>query len=1177
MTGAVDVGAWLEALSLSKYVEIFVENDVDLDVLPDLEEADLAELGVSLGHRKKILRAVAEQIDDFVQVVQSAPLSTVATAPAAGPELRQLTVMFVDLVGSTALSRRLDPEDLREILRSYQNAVSGETTRFDGYIAHFMGDGILAYFGWPKAYEDQADRAMHAALGIVEAVQGLKLSNETRLELRIGIASGQVVVGDLIGEGGSETAAVTGETPNLAARLQAFAQPGQIVISDSTKRLVGNAFELLGQGTQLFKGFSEPIPVWRLLGKTGVASRYESVHGTTILPLVGRKPEIGLLLDRWEMAKSGSGQAVFVSGEAGIGKSRLIQALRELIADEPHFRVRLQASPYHTASALYPLARQLEQAARISTGDSASEKRQKLEQLLSVSTDDFLSHLQILAPLLSVPLGEDDILQTLTADQLRERTIETFVEQLIGLSRRKPALFLFEDAHWMDPSTEESVTLMTQRLADEAVLAVITHRPEWQPEWATGYDHVAQLALPRLSAAHAAEMVRHAAGENADHNLIARIAERTDGVPLYIEELTRSIYEAGNDVAIESEEIPETLQGLLLARLDRLEPEVRELAQVGAVIGREFTSDLLGEALDRTEGLDAALDQLTASRLIHPRGSPQSRYYVFHHALIQEAAYSSLLARRRQTYHHRIAQALERQSDGGADITPELIAQHFTAADIADPAILWWLRAGKRAHERSAFFEAVQHFQRGLELADNLPDGPERLERQLELELGLGNTQITTGDLDDALRGFNQAARLARLTDSPLNLARAAIGFEHAEFILGVAEDASITLLEEAIEKLDDSDTVERCRMLGALARAYATVGEREKAESVGEMAVSLARRIGDKRGLFDALTNRFLTTPTHRNDELYKAVQDLHALATDLGEYEMIMRSESWRMYQYIQAGDRERFAASLITHRQLAIKHQTPIHTYVSTCGLALEAILDGAFSDAEARAEEAFAEGSRLNMASADGVYGTQMFTIRREQGRLAEVAPVFKKFVDENPNQAAWRPGLALIASDLGFLEPAQKAFDQIAEEGFVFPFDAKRSMTLSYLAEVCARLEDRARAETLYDILRPYENTTITMGLTTVCYGAATRFLGLLCTTLEDWNRAAGYFESAIEMNEALQAGPWLAHSQADYAAMLCRRGDTRYRAKTEHLIESAAEAATKYDMTMLRNRVAALR
>lgn len=1177
-----DLKTWLESRGLGKYVEAFVENDVDLDILPDLAESDLSELGVSLGDRKRILRAVADRTAaqsppvEIPAIPLRAPAAIASDLPAAEAERRQLTVMFVDLVGSTALSQQLDPEDLRDLLRAYQNAVSGEVTRFDGYTAHYMGDGVLAYFGWPKAYEDQAERAIHAALGIVDAIRRLPQFVDIEIALRIGIASGQVIVGDLLGEGGSETTAVTGETPNLAARLQEFAKPGQIVISESTKRLVGNAFELENLGSRIFKGFDEAVPVWRLIGETGVKSRFESVRGANILPLVGRKPELGLLLDRWELAKSGSGQVVFVSGEAGIGKSRTVQALREHIADESHFRVRLQASPYHTSSALFPLARQLEQSARFTPDDSAANKRQKLERLLALSQDEVLPHLQILAPLLSVPLGEDDIANTLTADQLREQTIETFVEQLIGLSRSKPALFVFEDAHWTDPSTEEAVTLMARRIADEPVLAVITHRPEWQPSWAAGYDHVAHVALPRLSAVHAAELVRHAAGDDADDSLIARIAERTDGVPLYIEELARSFYEAGDGAPEATDEIPDTLQGLLLARLDRLDLEVRELAQVGAVIGREFTRDLLSETLQRSEGLDAALERLIESRLIHPAGSAQSRIFVFRHALIQEAAYSSLLVRRRQFHHQRIAEALERKIDEGGDFPPELVAQHYTAASETERAIRWWSQAGLRAFERVAYVESSEHFQRGVALTEGLPDGPERLRNQLELHLGLGKSQHGNGQLQDALSTFNQAARLARLVSSSSGLALAAIGFENAEFVLSQSEEASIVLLEEALEKLDEADTADRCRVLGGLTRAYATVGKVDKSAITGEKAVSLARQLGDKRGLFAALTNRFFTAPTHRNDELQEAVDDLCALAQDIGEHDLIMRSESWRMYQYIQSGDRERFAACLSSHHQLALKHQTSIHLYVSTSGLSMSAIIDGAFDEAEKKAEEAFALGQQIQMASAPGIYGTQMFTIRREQGRLGEVAPVFKKFVDEHPEQSAWRPGLALIACDLGFLDPARKAFDQIAEEGFMFPHDAKRSTTLSYLAEVCARLDDRKRAETLYEILQPYRNTTITMGLTTVCYGAAARYLGLLAATLEDWDVAAAHFESAIEMNRNLRAWPWLAHSEADYAGMLKRQGDPGDATRIERLLKSAGKAAAEYGMPTLQDRIVAL-
>ena len=1174
MTGAGDVREWLQALGLGKYVETFVENDVDLDVLPDLKDADLMELGVSLGYRKKILRAIGEHLQSHTGAPERAPANAPVSVEA---EHRQLTVMFVDLVGSTELSRRLDPEDMRDILRSYQNAVSGEVTRFDGYIASFMGDGVLAYFGWPKAYEDQANRAVHAAFGIVGAVRALKFSGDMKLDLRVGIASGQVVVGDLIGEGGSEVAAVTGETPNLASRLQEFAMPGQIVISDSTKRLIGNAFDLHGMGSRMFKGFTEPIPVWRPLGAKGARSRFESMRGNDVLPLVGRKAEIGLLLDRWEMTKSGSGQTVFVSGEAGIGKSRLVLAIREQFADEPHFRVRCQASPYHTASALHPIARQLEQAAGFDSEDTATERRQKLEQLLRLSQDDIMPHLQVLAPLLSIPLGSDDIVQALAADQLRERTIEAFIEQLIGLSRRRPTMFVFEDAHWMDPSTEEVVTRMTQRIADEAVLVVITHRPEWQPDWATGYAHVAQLALPRLSSVHAAEMARNAAGDAADADMIERIAERTDGVPLFIEELTRSIYEAEEDTAVAGEEeIPETLRGLLLASLDRLDPKVRELAQVGSVIGREFTRNLLRETLGRSEGLDPELERLVASRLVYQSGSTQSRRYVFRHALIQEAAYSSLLVRRRHEYHEAIAKALERDSGDSADIPPELIAQHYTAAEKTEAAVPWWLQAGKRALERSASVEAVEHLQQGVTLAEGLPNGQDKIRLQMELNMDLGNAEVKAGRLQDALLTYTQAAHLARLAASDIDLARAAIGFEEGEFYLGLAENASIVLLEDAMTMLGASETIEQCRVLGGLGRAYTTVGAIERAREVTAEAVEMARRLGDKRALYESLIYEYFTAGAEQTDNAWRALVELNTLSKEIGDWDLIMRAESWRVFHYLQAGDRDQYDESLQVYRTNAVSHQQAVHIWVTTSANAMDAVLDGDFEASERHAEKAFGLGQKMHMESAHGVYGTQMFTIRREQGRLAEVAPVFKKFVDENPEEATWRPGLALIASDLGFVEPVRKIFDQLAEDGFKLAHDAKRSVTLSYLAEVCARLQDRKRAELLYKILQPYADLTITMGLTTVCYGAAARFLGLLSATFENWETAAEHFEVAIAKNTELRAWPWLAHSQADYAAMLRTRGDQNDSARIEELLDSASTAAAHYDMVMLQGRVAAL-
>jgi tetratricopeptide (TPR) repeat protein len=458
-----------------------------------------------------------------------------------------------------------------------------------------------------------------------------------------------------------------------------------------------------------------------------------------------------------------------------------------------------------------------------------------------------------------------------------------------------------------------------------------------------------------------------------------------------------------------------------------------------------------------------------------------------------------------------------------------------------------------------------------------LPNDQKKLELQLELHMDLGDAEVKAGGLQDALRTYNQAARLARLAASDIDLARAAIGFEEGEFYLGQAEDASIVLLEEAMTALGGSATVERCRVLGGLGRAYSTVGAVERAREVTADAVEMARRLGDKRALYESLIYEYYTTAAGQTENARRALMELNTLAKEIGDWDLIMRAESWRGFHFLQAGDRDQYDESLRVYRTNAESHQMAIHIWVTTSANAMDGVLNGDFKVSERYAEEAFSLGQKMHMESAHGVYGTQMFTIRREQGRLAEIAPVFKKFVDEKPDKSTWRPGLALIASDLGFLEPARKVFDQMAEDEFNLAHDAKRSVTLSYLAEVCARLQDRKRAESLYKILQPYADLTITMGLTTICYGAAARFLGLLSATFEDWETAAGHFEVSIAKNSELRAWPWLAHSQADYAAMLRMRDDRSDAARIEDLLDSASSAAAQYDMVMLQGRVAALR
>jgi class 3 adenylate cyclase len=634
---AIDVASWLQQLGLEQYEPAFRDNEVDGDVLPDLTAEDLIAIGVTaVGHRRKLLSAIAAiGAAPPPAVVTATPAPAPVSAPVLAPvqpdaERRQLTVMFCDLVGSTELSGRHDPEDLREILSRYHDAMTAVIVRYGGYVANYLGDGVLAYFGWPRAEEDEAAQAVRAGLAAVAAAQQLAL------QVHVGIASGTVVVGDIEGAGRRQAGAIAGETPNLAARLEALAGPDQVVIGGLTHQLIGSAFILDDLGQQELKGLAEPVRVWQVLAERSVESRFDARAGR-LTPFVGREHEVALLIDRFERAAAGEGQAVLLSGEAGIGKSRLVQRLHERLSSLPHppTRIRMQCSPFHTATLLHPVFRQLEYAAGFSPEDTPAVKLYKFEALLRQGAEDVAEGMALLAPLLSLPASDRYGAVELTAERRKERVLRFLGDQLFGLGLRNPILLVLEDAHWIDPATREFVDHLLPRIADAPILMVITYRPEFQSEW-TRHPQVTALTLSRLSRRQGIEVVRAVGGAALSEDTVARISQRAGGVPLFIEELTKSVLDSGS--AFGDSEIPETLQASLLARLDRLGPDAKELAQVAAVIGREFGAALLGAVTEKpAEALAVELGRLVTSEIALSAGSAPDGY-VFRHALIQDAA-----------------------------------------------------------------------------------------------------------------------------------------------------------------------------------------------------------------------------------------------------------------------------------------------------------------------------------------------------------------------------------------------------------------------------------------------------------------------------------------------------------------------------------------------------------
>ena len=738
------ISDWLESLGLAEYARRFAENGIDVSVLRYLTDQDLEKIGVLLGHRRKMLAAIGELSGDAAQ-----PSHEPAGRPEPerdSAERRQVSVMFSDLVGSTALSARMDPEDLREVISAYQKCVAETVRRFGGFVAKYMGDGVLIYFGYPQAHEDDAERAVRAGLELIQAVGGFEVWCFTANPRRL--ATGLVVVGDLIGSGEAQERGIVGETPNVAGRLQSIAEPNTVVIAESTRKLLGNLFELQDIGAKDLKGIGGPTSAWFVLRPASVESRFEALHATGLTELVGREEELDLLLRRWSKAKTGEGQVVLLSGEAGIGKSRLTATLLDKLIDEPHARLRYFCSPQHTASALYPIIGQMQRAAGLAHDDSAQRKLDKLDAVLA-QTSTSNQDVGQFADMLSLSNDGRYPATEQTPEQRRQRTPQALVSHIEALSLEDPVLMIFEDAHWSDPTSLEVFGRFVDRIATLRALLLVTFRPEFVPPW-IGQSHVTALTLNRLPKRDIDAMIDGVIGNRfLPASIRQDIIERTDGIPLFVEEITKAVLEVENEGATEraaaampssAAVIPATLHASLMARLDRLGP-AKEVAQIGAAIGREFSHRLLTAVVS---GPEVQLDRLVQSGLLLRRGVASHASYLFKHALVQDAAYSTLLRSKRHELHSHIASVLEQHFSEVRETQPEVLARHYTQAGMPHQAISYWQRAGDRAAKRSANQEAVAHFRNARGLLKSLPDRTAHAEQELQLLIAFGPALMTT-------------------------------------------------------------------------------------------------------------------------------------------------------------------------------------------------------------------------------------------------------------------------------------------------------------------------------------------------------------------------------------------------------------------------------------------------
>ena len=875
---AGDVRAWLEGLGLSKYAEAFAKNDIGLDVLQYLTEDHLKEIGASLGDRVRLLNAIqALQSASLVAVaaIEASPtIASIAAVPAPSgqpaerrvlrgeSERRQLTVMFCDLVGSTEMSTRLDPEDLQDLIRVYHDTCSRVIAEYNGYIAKFMGDGVLAYFGYPQAQEKDAERAARAGLALVNAVAELSGAEGVGLlAVRVGINTGLVVVGDIIGEGAAEEANVVGETPNVAARLQALAEPNEVVVGPLTRTLIGDALAFAGLGDHQLKGIAASVQAWRVeRQQTNDRDLDEIEPSGSQTKLVGRQEELGLLVRSWEASKAKHGQVVVIQGEAGLGKSRLIDALRAQLPPGSYTWVALRCSPYHTNSSLYPVTEHIRRVLGWRSEDDANTKLQKMETALKAQSLPLDIAVPLYANLMSFALpGSHYRPLELSAREIREQTFDALSGWLLEeAAERKPVLQVWEDLHWADPTTLELLSIYIDQSPTVAMMNVLTCRPDFRPPWTTR-SHITPITLSRLERPEVEALIaQRAGGKVVPEEVVQHVVHKADGVPLYVEELTKTILQSEylrEDAdrftllrSLSDVSIPATLQDTLMARLDRL-PRVRELAQLGAVLGREFAYEMLLALAEVEEPhLKDGLGQLVEAELLYQRGRAPRAKYVFKHALIQDAAYGSLLKRTRQQYHRQVAELLESRFPETVEMHPELAAHHHAEAGNVERAVHYWFRAGEQARTQSAGHEAIAYFSKGIGALRELPDNEQRTRQELALQVSLGHANIVVKGhgAAEAEAAYARALELCERLEGAPELAATLFGLWRFYVVakpLDEASDVAMRLHHVAGEKQQTELYV-----VAFYARGYTDLCKGELTAARTNLGEGISRYLPDQR-----------------------------------------------------------------------------------------------------------------------------------------------------------------------------------------------------------------------------------------------------------------------------------------------------------------------------------------
>ncbi len=1171
------LNGWLDALGLGQYAEIFVENDIDLEILPHLTNEDLREIGVTLGHRKRLLAGIGA----LAEAPQSTPAepSTPAKAeavsvkaPKTQAERRNITAVFIDLVGFTEKTNRIDPEEMRELLQRYQDTVAGEVSRYGGYVAKFLGDGMLVFFGWPTAYEDHAHRGVKAALDVIARVRQIQEPGGRLLSSRIGVASGPVVVGDLVTENAREEGAATGRILNLAARLQAEAEENSVVISEENRALVENAFEVKALGSAELKGFEGAIGLVEVVRERRSQSRFQSIHGDAENSIVGRTNERGMLRQVWDKARAGHGETIVLVGEAGIGKSRLTEDfLRHDIDAEETDVVRLNASPYFSNSPLHPVVERISQDAGLLPDEDDDQCAERVRQALLPRGLAEGKTLPVFAALVAPDARVAETVTKLPPQEQKDLTVQTLVEALKSRAARKPVLLVVEDTHWIDPSTLRIIERVISTCSDIPLMALITQRPDWSHDWSAFSRDVSTLQLRRLDRLGVAELVSQIVNGPVDQAFVDEVMARTDGVPLYVEEVTRFLVDAKDG---QTSQVPATLQGAMMARLDAVPAAAKSVALVASVFGREFEPALLAPVLQiHPDRIDEALEHLRRAGLVSESGQKRG-VYIFRHALIRDTAYQSMMSPVRRAHHAAAADALISMRATEIEREPELAASHLIEAQEYASAFDYLASATQKALARSASEEAVHHAENLSELSEKL--GADAVEKQVDAKILLGRSYESIGRLPEALEILGAVADEARAKELTHHFVEAVYRFTDAALMSSFEIDRGYALCKDALSLVPEDDEAMQCRMLSQSARCGMHAGDFENSARFSREAVALAEKLNDLKAQFAVRMSRFFAPMIARDaTEVKNWREQLERMGETADQLDDIERGRdrSISFYVAMEMGDRALAETSLLRLNEVGkVRNHLQLH-WVETHGRAVLSILDGAFQQAESFAEEALKIGRMTHGAHVEGVYGAQLFTIRREQARLHEVAPVVKRLLEDNPDDAAWKPGFAVIAAELGYMDAAKRILAEIADTGFDLPLDAMYSTTLSYLADVCVLTQDHQFAERLFELLCPYRERTIMAGVTTVCNGAAARRLAGLSALLGDWPMTRDLYEMAVALDTEMEAKPWIAHSKADFSAALRRFGSAKDQKLVQTLEMEALAEASVSGMVALEARI----